>query len=263
MVIAAALSLADLGTLRRYWHVRTTSFVALARGHRGRRVLRRAARHPHRRRALDPAVLPAELVAARRGARPRRRSGGLAQRRARRRPPSSGPTCSCTGGRRRCSSPTPACSASRSVTSCASSSPRWVVLQCEAITDIDVTAADMLEQLDTRAERAGHARRVRRAARADSRTSSTATACSRRSTAITSTTRSTRPWPRSTPDRRTPLRRRSRRDVSEHRAPSYDSAAPSQAGILWEVGSRVAVDEITSGGSDHRTRHCSSSPASW
>ena len=28
------------------------------------------------------------------------------------------------------------------------------MLQCEAITDIDVTAADMLEQLDTRAERA-------------------------------------------------------------------------------------------------------------
>jgi MFS superfamily sulfate permease-like transporter len=27
--------------------------------------------------------------------------------------------------------------------------PRWVVLQCEAITDIDVTAAEMLEQLDT------------------------------------------------------------------------------------------------------------------
>ena len=26
--------------------------------------------------------------------------------------------------------------------------PSWVVLQCEAITDIDVTAADMLEQLD-------------------------------------------------------------------------------------------------------------------
>ena len=26
--------------------------------------------------------------------------------------------------------------------------PRWVVLQCEAITDIDVTAADMLEALD-------------------------------------------------------------------------------------------------------------------
>ena len=27
-------------------------------------------------------------------------------------------------------------------------SPRWVILQCEAITDIDVTAADILEQLD-------------------------------------------------------------------------------------------------------------------
>ena len=26
--------------------------------------------------------------------------------------------------------------------------PRWVVVQCEAITDIDVTAAEMLEQLD-------------------------------------------------------------------------------------------------------------------
>jgi MFS superfamily sulfate permease-like transporter len=26
--------------------------------------------------------------------------------------------------------------------------PRWVVLQCEAITDIDVTAAEMLERLD-------------------------------------------------------------------------------------------------------------------
>jgi MFS superfamily sulfate permease-like transporter len=26
--------------------------------------------------------------------------------------------------------------------------PRWVVLECEAITDIDVTAADMLERLD-------------------------------------------------------------------------------------------------------------------
>ena len=26
--------------------------------------------------------------------------------------------------------------------------PRWVILNCEAITDIDVTAADMLEQLD-------------------------------------------------------------------------------------------------------------------
>ena len=33
--------------------------------------------------------------------------------------------------------------------------PRWVVLQCEAITDIDVTAAGMLEQLDTELNAAG------------------------------------------------------------------------------------------------------------
>ena len=29
-----------------------------------------------------------------------------------------------------------------------SSGAQWVVVQCEAITDIDVTAADMLERLD-------------------------------------------------------------------------------------------------------------------
>jgi MFS superfamily sulfate permease-like transporter len=33
--------------------------------------------------------------------------------------------------------------------------PRWVVLQCEAITDIDVTAAAMLEQLDEELNAAG------------------------------------------------------------------------------------------------------------
>jgi high affinity sulfate transporter 1 len=34
-------------------------------------------------------------------------------------------------------------------------SPRWIVLQCEAVTDIDVTAAEMLEQLDTELNAAG------------------------------------------------------------------------------------------------------------
>ncbi len=32
---------------------------------------------------------------------------------------------------------------------------RWVVVQCEAITDIDVTAADMLERLDSELNRRG------------------------------------------------------------------------------------------------------------
>ncbi len=35
------------------------------------------------------------------------------------------------------------------------SQPRWVVLQCEAITDVDVTAAEMLEQLDNELNAAG------------------------------------------------------------------------------------------------------------
>jgi MFS superfamily sulfate permease-like transporter len=33
--------------------------------------------------------------------------------------------------------------------------PRWVVVQCEAITDVDVTAADMLTQLDNELNGAG------------------------------------------------------------------------------------------------------------
>jgi high affinity sulfate transporter 1 len=33
--------------------------------------------------------------------------------------------------------------------------PRWIVLQCEAVTDIDVTAADMLERLDVELNEAG------------------------------------------------------------------------------------------------------------
>ncbi len=33
--------------------------------------------------------------------------------------------------------------------------PQWVVLQCEAITDVDVTAAEMLEQLDNELNAAG------------------------------------------------------------------------------------------------------------
>jgi MFS superfamily sulfate permease-like transporter len=33
--------------------------------------------------------------------------------------------------------------------------PQWVVLQCEAITDVDVSAAEMLEQLDNELNAAG------------------------------------------------------------------------------------------------------------
>ena len=54
----------------------------------------------------------------------------------------------CTGGRPSYSSQMPVSSASRSAGSSLHEQPRWIVLQCEAITDIDVTAADMLKGLD-------------------------------------------------------------------------------------------------------------------
>ena len=58
-------------------------------------------------------------------------------------------------------------SASRSASSCGAGSPAWVVLQCEAITDIDVTAAEMLDQLDTELNAKGVNVGVRRDAQPD------------------------------------------------------------------------------------------------
>ena len=51
-------------------HVRKSSFVLSLVATARRGVLRRAGGHPRRRRAVDPAVLQAELVAPRRGTRP-------------------------------------------------------------------------------------------------------------------------------------------------------------------------------------------------
>ena len=47
---------------------------------------------------------------------------------------------------------------------------RWVVLECEAVTDVDVTAAEMLEQLDKQLNERGRPPRLRRAARPGCRT---------------------------------------------------------------------------------------------
>ena len=165
VVIAAALSLADLGDAPpRTARVRRVSLRAVAGGHRRRRVLRRAAGHRHRHRAVDPAVLPAQLVAPRRGARPgrRRRRAGTAS--TPRPAPSERPGVLVF----RWEAPLFFANAGmfrqqvrRLVRE---RQPRWVVLQCEAITDIDVTAADMLEQLDTELNAHGRPHRVRRAA---------------------------------------------------------------------------------------------------
>ena len=70
--------------------------------------------------------------------------------------------------------------------------PRWVVLQCEAITDIDVTAADMLKGLDRELNEQGHPHGLRRAARHACRTAWRPTACSASWTASTSSPRSSR-----------------------------------------------------------------------
>ena len=81
VVIAAALSLLNVRVLRSYARMRRSALV-LSRGRHARRDLaRRPAGHPDRGRAVDPAVLPAQLVAPRRGARACPRVRRLAQHR--------------------------------------------------------------------------------------------------------------------------------------------------------------------------------------
>ena len=84
VVIAAALSLMNLGALRQYWTVRPSSLLLSLVATLGVVALRRARGHRRRDLPRGAAVLPPQLVAARRGARPHRRHRGLAQRR---RPP--------------------------------------------------------------------------------------------------------------------------------------------------------------------------------
>ena len=112
VVIAAALSLADFSLLARVWSDPTLRGRALARRQRRCDLPRRPRRHRRGHRAVDPALLPAELVAARRGARTCARPRRLAQR-PRRRDSRNTPTWWCSDGRRHCSSPTPACSPTR------------------------------------------------------------------------------------------------------------------------------------------------------
>ena len=76
-------------------------------------------------------------------------------------------------------------------------SPRWVVVQCEAITDIDVTAAEMLEAARQGAERRRCAHGVRRDAHPPPGPRAALRPASRRSTAITSTRASRPRLPRS------------------------------------------------------------------
>ena len=150
VVIAAALSLMDLGVLRRYCAGAPSAAGALAGGDRRRRSSSACSQGiVDRGRAGDPAVLPAQLVAARRGARPGRRArrAGTAS--------TAYPDAEQLPGVVVYRWEAPLFFANAGIVppadppaGRASASPRWVVLQCEAITDIDVTAAEMLEQLD-------------------------------------------------------------------------------------------------------------------
>ena len=80
VVIAAALSLADFGGPRPHVEGATIGRGALGGGERRCDLRRGPPGHPGRGRAVDPVVLPAELVAARRGARPGAGPRRLAQR---------------------------------------------------------------------------------------------------------------------------------------------------------------------------------------
>ena len=147
VVIAAALSLFNVAILRTYFRMRRSALVISLIASARRDPVRRPRGHPDRDRAVDLPVLPAQLVARRRGI------GSCARARGWHRtdlfPDAEeidrvlifrweAPLFFANAGifrqeirrlvRRR--------------------DPRWVVLQCEAITDIDVTAADMLDQLD-------------------------------------------------------------------------------------------------------------------
>ena len=190
VVIVAALSLMDLGVLRRYCQVRKSalalSLVATA-GVDASSACSRASSSPSSWRSCCSSAATGGPT-ARCSARSTALDGWHSVERVPGRPAASRASSS-TAGRRRCSSPTPASSASRSATSCASGSPRWVVLQCEAITDIDVTAAEMLEQLDDELNAAGRPPGLRRAARPPPGPRRCATGCSRPSTATTSTRR--------------------------------------------------------------------------
>ena len=114
VVIAAALSLLNLGALRRYASVRRSALVLSLTASVGVIALGVLQGIVARDRPVGADVLPTQLVAARRRARSRRRHRRVAQHRGVPRRDRGRRASSCTAGRRRSSSPTPARSATRS-----------------------------------------------------------------------------------------------------------------------------------------------------
>ena len=149
VVIAAGLSLVDVASIARLWRIGSSEFWLALASFLGVALIGVIEGVFLAVGAVAPRLHPAFVVAARRRARPGRRGQGLP------RPdllPGGAPgpgARSCTGSMRRCSSPMPTSSA----TACASASQaagspvRWVIVAAEPITDVDTTAAAMLDRL--------------------------------------------------------------------------------------------------------------------
>ena len=148
VVIAASLSLADIPGTVRLWRQRKAEFAAVDRGVPRRRPARRAARHRHRRGAVDPQRVPPGLVAL------RHRLGRV--------PGLDGyhDVHSHPGAQQlpglviyRFDAPLFFANATtfrdeiRRLAR-ADPPPTWIIIAAEPITDVDTTAADMLEDLD-------------------------------------------------------------------------------------------------------------------
>ena len=155
VVIVAALSLMDLGILRRYLRVRRSAFGGVPRRDRRRDAARRAAGHRRRRRAWRSCCSSAA-------------TGGRTE-------PSWARSRAIEGWHDVDTHPDAeqipgvvvyrweaplffanAGSFRQQIRQLVRErQPEWVVLQCEAVTDVDVTAAEMLEQLDNELNAAG------------------------------------------------------------------------------------------------------------
>ena len=165
IVIVAALSLMDLAILRRYCEVRRSALGGLAGRHRRRdrcSACCRGSWSPSCSRSCCSSGATGGRTAPCSAAWARSRAGTTSARYpdaeqlpGRRRLPLGGAAVL----RQRRLLPR-----SRSAGSRASASPRWIVLQCEAVTDVDVSAARDARAARQRAQRRGHPPRLRRAA---------------------------------------------------------------------------------------------------
>ena len=158
MVIAASLSLADVGGTVRLWHQRRVEFLLSVTAFLGVALLGVLAGDRRRGRTLDPERLPSRLVALPDDPRPGPRHAGHHDRQG------------CTPTRERLpglvifrfDAPLFFANArGRSATMSAAAAvrdprPRWIVVAAEPITDVDTTAADMLADLDEELNAKGH-----------------------------------------------------------------------------------------------------------